>query len=74
MAAGDARYRGSILFPFYVYDKDGSNRRENVTDWALAQFRECYSASLPRKRGESSRSKTPPAHAGGSPQRRDITK
>ena len=23
-------------FPFYTYDEDGTNRRENVTDWALA--------------------------------------
>jgi predicted helicase len=29
-------------FPFYVYDEDGSNRRENITDWALAQFRGKY--------------------------------
>ena len=29
-------------FPFYVYDEDGSNRRENITDWALNQFREHY--------------------------------
>ncbi|MCA1621626.1 MAG: N-6 DNA methylase [Acidobacteria bacterium] len=29
-------------FPFYTYDEDGTNRRENVTDWALAQFRERY--------------------------------
>lgn len=29
-------------FPFYVYDEDGSNRRENITDWALEQFREHY--------------------------------
>ena len=29
-------------FPFYVYDEDGSNRRENITDWALAQFRGHY--------------------------------
>ena len=29
-------------FPFYLYDKDGSNRRENITDWALAQFRRQY--------------------------------
>ena len=29
-------------FPFYTYDKDGSNRRENITDWALAQFRRQY--------------------------------
>ena len=29
-------------FPFYTYDEDGSNRRENITDWALAQFRSHY--------------------------------
>jgi predicted helicase len=25
-------------FPFYTYNEDGSNRRENITDWALTQF------------------------------------
>ncbi|MBI5572271.1 MAG: DEAD/DEAH box helicase [Desulfomonile tiedjei] len=25
-------------FPFYTYDEDGNNRRENITDWALEQF------------------------------------
>ena len=29
-------------FPFYTYDEDGGNRRENITDWALAQFRAQY--------------------------------
>ena len=29
-------------FPFYTYDEDGSNRRENITDWALDQFRDHY--------------------------------
>ena len=29
-------------FPFYTYDEDGRNRRENVTDWALAQFQSHY--------------------------------
>lgn len=29
-------------FPFYIYDEDGGNRRENITDWALAQFRAQY--------------------------------
>ena len=38
LAASDA-YQ---CFPFYTYDEDGSNRRENVTDWALAQFRAHY--------------------------------
>jgi predicted helicase len=29
-------------FPFYTYDEDGGNRRENITDWALEQFRARY--------------------------------
>ena len=29
-------------FPFYVYDEQGTNRWENVTDWALEQFRARY--------------------------------
>jgi predicted helicase len=29
-------------FPFYVYDEAGENRRENITDWALGQFRAHY--------------------------------
>ena len=28
----------SQCFPFYTYDEDGANRRENITDWALAAF------------------------------------
>ena len=32
----------SQCFPFYLYNEDGSNRRENITDWALAQFRKQY--------------------------------
>ena len=34
--------RPDTCFPFYVYDEDGSNRRENITDWALEQFRTHY--------------------------------
>ena len=30
-------------FPFYSYDEDGTNRQENITDWALAEFRSHYS-------------------------------
>ena len=33
---------GSQCFPFYIYDEDGSNRRENITDWALNEFRTHY--------------------------------
>lgn len=29
-------------FPFYTYAEDGSQRRENLTDWALEQFRGHY--------------------------------
>jgi predicted helicase len=34
--------RPSQVFPIYLYDEDGSNRRENITDWALAEFRSHY--------------------------------
>lgn len=29
-------------FPFYTYNEDGTNRRENITDWAQEQFRSNY--------------------------------
>jgi len=29
-------------FPFYTYDEDGTNRQENITDWALTHFRTHY--------------------------------
>lgn len=29
-------------FPFYTYNEDGTNRRENITDWALEKFRAEY--------------------------------
>jgi predicted helicase len=29
-------------FPFYTYNEDGTNRRENITDWALKGFRAHY--------------------------------
>ena len=29
-------------FPFYAYDEDGTNRRENITGWALQAFRSQY--------------------------------
>ncbi len=32
----------SQCFPFYTYNEDGSNRRENITDWALEQFQARY--------------------------------
>ncbi len=39
----DLHFTGdSQCFPFYTYDEDGSNRRENITDWALSHFRAHY--------------------------------
>ena len=32
----------SQCFPFYTYNEDGTNRKENITDWALAEFRKHY--------------------------------
>ena len=29
-------------FPFHTYDKNGSNRQENITDWALEEFQTHY--------------------------------
>ena len=33
---------GSQCFPFYTYNEDGTNRQENITDWALTEFRKQY--------------------------------
>ena len=30
-------------FPFYTYNEDGTNRSENITDWALVEFQNNYS-------------------------------
>ena len=38
----DLAFEKTQCFPFYTYDEDGSNRRANITDWALAQFRTHY--------------------------------
>jgi predicted helicase len=35
---------GTQCFPFYIYDIDGNNRKENITDWALEQFQTQYKA------------------------------
>ncbi len=34
--------RQTQLFPFYTYDEDGTKRGENITDWAVEQFRSHY--------------------------------
>ncbi len=37
---------GTQCFPYYTYAEDGSNRRENITDWALSQFQAKYSPEV----------------------------
>ena len=39
----DLAFEKIRCFPFYTYDEDGTNRRENITDWALAAFQTYYS-------------------------------
>lgn len=36
-------------FPFYTYSEDGSNRRENITDWSLRQFQEQYGPEVTKR-------------------------
>ena len=38
----DLAFEKTQCFPFYTYDEDGTNRQENITDWALAEFRTHY--------------------------------
>ncbi len=33
-------------FPFYTYDEDGSNCRENITEWAVQQFEAHYGTPI----------------------------
>ena len=33
---------GTQCFPFYTYDEDSTNCQENITDWALTEFRNHY--------------------------------
>jgi predicted helicase len=38
----DLAFEKTQCFPFYTYAEDGTHRRENITDWALEQFRDRY--------------------------------
>ena len=38
----DFAFEKAQCFPFYTYDQDGTNRKENITDWSLEQFRNYY--------------------------------
>ncbi len=62
----DIAFEKAQCFPFYVYDEDGGNRRENITDWALAQFRAQYFPtpdSPPQRIGEGLGEGTFPSQA-----------
>ena len=38
----DLAFEKAQCFPFYTYNEDGTNRQENITDWALMEFRTHY--------------------------------
>ncbi len=42
VACSDVGGRPGKCFSFFIYDEEGSRRKENVTDWALAQYRTHY--------------------------------
>ena len=35
----------TVCFPFYTYAEDGSNRAENITDWALEEIQKHYQSN-----------------------------
>jgi predicted helicase len=41
----DFAFEKAQCFPFFTYDKSGEKHRENVTNWALAEFRAHYADS-----------------------------
>ncbi|HYU76510.1 MAG TPA: type ISP restriction/modification enzyme, partial [Ktedonobacteraceae bacterium] len=42
----DLAFEKVQCFPYYTYLEDGTNRRENITDWALSQFQTKYSPEV----------------------------
>ena len=38
----DLAFEKTQCSPFYTYDENGTNRQENITDWALAHFQTHY--------------------------------
>jgi predicted helicase len=38
----DLAFEKAQCSPYYTYAEDGSNRRENITDWSLVQFQAAY--------------------------------
>ena len=38
----DLAFEKAQCFSFYAYNEDGTNRRENISDWSLKQFQDHY--------------------------------
>ena len=38
----DLAFEKAQCFSFYIYNEDGTNQRENITDWSLKQFQDHY--------------------------------
>lgn len=53
----------SQCFPFYTYDEDGSNRRENITDWAVEEFNGRY-ANMGGTKNQRQAERLPAGQAG----------
>ena len=47
----DFSFEKGQCFPFYTYGQDeiGTNRQENITDWALRQFRRVHGAGVTKR-------------------------
>lgn len=45
----DLAFEKAQCFPYYVYNEDGSGRRENITGWALAQFQTAYGPAVTKR-------------------------
>jgi predicted helicase len=41
--------RQTQCFPLYTYDADGTNRKDNISDWALKQFRAQYGENVTKE-------------------------
>lgn len=46
-------------FPFYTYGENGHHRRENITDWALSQFRAVYAQVQRTSKAQSPNPQSP---------------
>jgi len=45
----DLAFEKTQRFPLYMYNEDGTGRRDNITDWALGQFRARYGEAVTKR-------------------------